>query len=210
MVNVICPKCHSGNVLAAPDEAPPRALRWMKCFACGKRWDQAGAMLKACTDGMGQAAAPQEASEYRRTRTADDVMDLVMSSVKARRGEQDEKEHDMTHKDEHEREADRCQGRQGRGQCKRPAEEDGYCSAHSGQATSPSRSPVKAKPSKIATSTMSGMPSAAHGASETNVQPRANWHEWRGSVLAQIDQAIDQLEEQLTKTRAARAAVEAL
>lgn len=36
------------------------------------------------------------------------------------------------------------------------------------------------------------------------------WAEWRQSMLAQMDQAIGQLEEQLTKTKAARAAVEAL
>ncbi len=47
-------------------------------------------------------------------------------------------------------------------------------------------------------------------AGPTNVVPGANWAEWRGSILASLDQAIGQLEDQLTKTRAARAAVEGL
>jgi hypothetical protein len=37
-----------------------------------------------------------------------------------------------------------------------------------------------------------------------------HWAEWRRCLFAQMDQAIGQLEEQLTKTKTARAAVEAL
>jgi len=43
---VTCPKCDSKNVVQAPDEAPSKAVSWMKCFACGKRWDAAGVLAK--------------------------------------------------------------------------------------------------------------------------------------------------------------------
>lgn len=114
--------------------------------------------------------------------------------------------------DEPQRDGGRCQGRQGRGQCKRPAANDGFCSAHSGQAPNPDRKPAKVgRPNSVARpGKTNGAPAAKEVAPEPNATPGATWHEWRASVLAQMDQAIGQLEEQLAKTKAARAAVEAL
>lgn len=57
-----CPKCGSSNVVNAPDEAPRATWDWKKCFACGKRWDQSGRMLKQLNDG--READHQRASHF--------------------------------------------------------------------------------------------------------------------------------------------------
>lgn len=44
----------------------------------------------------------------------------------------------------------------------------------------------------------------------TEMPAGVHWGEWKVSLLAQMDQAIGQLDEQLTKTKAARDAVEVL
>ena len=89
-----CPKCDSTNVIAAPDEAPPRARQWMKCWACGNRWDHAGAM-PTTDDDENDAEQDDESMDpppVRRKRTVDEVMDLVMSQVRAHREKQKEDE----------------------------------------------------------------------------------------------------------------------
>lgn len=36
---MICPRCYSGSVLEAWDEAPEDAVHWLKCMGCSHRWD---------------------------------------------------------------------------------------------------------------------------------------------------------------------------
>ena len=72
-----CPKCESKNVVAAPDEAPRAALQWMKCFACGKRWDQSGRMLRELNEENDREHG--EVIEMKPVkRSGDDLVALVM------------------------------------------------------------------------------------------------------------------------------------
>ena len=95
---------------------------------------------------------------------------------------------------------ERCQGRQGRGQCTRTDTGiDGYCPSHSGQNknASPKPKPVKAE-----------NPNGNRAPGHDQAPPQGvGWGEWKDSILAQMDQAIESLEEQLAKTKQARAAV---
>lgn len=68
-----CPKCGSVNVVSARDEAPPAARNYVKCWACGKRWDQSGIIGRG-TEGKADEDEPESL-----TRSADDLIDLVMN-----------------------------------------------------------------------------------------------------------------------------------
>lgn len=70
-----CPKCGSLNIAGAPDEAPPWATQWTKCFACGKRWNLEGGQPKTTgedddTEELDVSTSPK--------RTGEDIVKLVM------------------------------------------------------------------------------------------------------------------------------------
>lgn len=74
-----CPKCESLNVCAAPDEAPAWAREWTKCFACGKRWDQAGAAPRVSDD---DEVDDLEEDPPPVKRTRDDLVALIMKTAR--------------------------------------------------------------------------------------------------------------------------------
>jgi len=79
-----CPKCESSNVCGAPDEAPAWAQQWTKCFACGKRWDQAGPAPRQTEDEeeLDELEDPPPVK-----RTGAELVALVMNVAKATRKE---------------------------------------------------------------------------------------------------------------------------
>lgn len=70
-----CPKCGSSRIVLAPDEAPPWATSWTKCFACGKRWNLEGGQPKTKGDEEGTEELDVSTSPKR---TGEDIVKLVM------------------------------------------------------------------------------------------------------------------------------------
>ena len=191
---VNCPKCGSTNVLAAPDEAPLSARQWMKCWVCGKRWDQAGVITKV-DDEVEQDDESAESLPPKRKRTVDELMSIVNTVVKdarARRGEPT-KGDDMGVKTD--ADGDRCEGRQGRGQCKKSKEPgSNYCQAHSGQAAAhepAAKRQPKSSRSRAKVAPAVPTPACTDGSWKNDVLERLNEQRTLvASQLASIDQAI--------------------
>lgn len=74
-----CPKCDSKNVIRADDEAPGWARQYMKCFACGNRWDLAGPPPKGKGESDEDTTEELAFDQVPHKRTGDDIVNLVMN-----------------------------------------------------------------------------------------------------------------------------------
>lgn len=192
-----CPKCGSANVLAAPDEVPIQARSWMKCWACGKRWDPAGALPTAGDDEDDdeQDQEPADQPLLRRKRTADEVMDLVMSEVRAHRGESKEDEMPKFVSEEHRRRWIEGQRAAREAKKKKLSEGGGIASA---ETKAPVRRGWKPKAAVPAIATAKA-PTRSNGHAAISVLPPAG-----PDALCGLDAAIEAMRSDLASLERAR------
>lgn len=80
---ITCPKCDSKNVIRAEDEAPAWAKMYMKCFACGNRWDLAGPAPKCKQRDEEEGQAETDELEPAPVKLGgDDLVSRVMSGAR--------------------------------------------------------------------------------------------------------------------------------
>lgn len=210
-----CPKCGSGNAIPAPDEAPPWATSYMKCFACGKRWNQAGRPPKWIGDEADEDAEDEACEPPVPTRSGEDLVALVMKAA-------------QTPPAIHRKEGTMARCR--RGSCRDEAADDSVqCPKHrdlqraanakyNGRMLSEAGTPKRKSTGRhplSGSATIPALPSIRAHAPITTAEPRlvnatpARPMDLDGTVFTVIDELIHQREQELVMLRGTKELLEA-